>query len=224
MNQPSFLLSWLPWLLLVSSCSSPPKPPTVDESRKRPVNAAMAVELQTCRGELQNTRILAAESARTAEANSQAVARLAQQQTLLARSIEANAAARRNVLLSVLFAFGSAELSVPQSDAKRIVDEARDAPLIVLRGRTDGQVDSPAEGSIARRRAVAVEAWLVQAGIDRARIRTTWQPVGDHAADNASPGGRTLNRRVEIEIYRAAPVVTTAGALATSPPQGSTPQ
>ena len=48
---------------------------------------------------------------------------------------------------------------------------------------------------------------LVQAGIEPARIRTTWQPAGDYAADNELPGGRALNRRVEVEIYRAAPQV-----------------
>ena len=57
-------------LLVISSCSSPPKPPTVDESRKRPVNAAAAVELQVCKSDLQNTRILASETTRLAESAS----------------------------------------------------------------------------------------------------------------------------------------------------------
>lgn len=215
MTRPITLLPWLPWLLLVTSCSSPPKPPTVDESRRRPVNAAMAVELQSCRSDLENTRILAKESVRSAEASSQAIARMVQQQQLLVRGIETNAAAQRNLLVPVLFAFGSTQVNVPEADATRIVDEARTAPLVVLRGRTDGTAESPSESAIARQRAAAVEAWLVQSGVDRARIRTTWQPVGDHAADNSTPGGRTLNRRVEIEIYRAAPVVTAAGAIDT---------
>lgn len=213
MNRPLLLLPWLPWLLLVSSCSSPPKPPTVDESRRRPVNSAMAVELQACRSDLENTRILAAQSVRSAEASSHAVARMVQQQQLLVRGIEANASAQRNLLVPVHFAFGSTQVNVPDADAARIVDEARGAPLVVLRGRTDGATESPAESAIARKRAAAVEAWLVQAGIDRARIRTTWQPVGDHAADNGTAGGRTLNRRVEIEVYRAAPVIAAAGVL-----------
>jgi outer membrane protein OmpA-like peptidoglycan-associated protein len=212
MTRPLSLLPWLPWLLLVTSCSSPPKPPTVDESRRRPVNAAMAVDLQSCRSDLENTRILAKESVRSAEASSQAIARMVQQQQLLVRGIEANAAAQRNLLVPVLFAFGSTQVNVPDADATRIVEEARAAPLVVLRGRTDGTAESPSESAIARQRAAAVEAWLVQSGVDRARIRTTWQPVGDHAADNSTPGGRTLNRRVEIEIYRAAPIVTAAGA------------
>lgn len=221
MTRPIPLLPWLPWLLLVTSCSSPPKPPTVDESRRRPVNAAVAVELQSCRSVLENTRILAKESVRSAEASSHAMARMVQQQQLLVRGIEANAAAQRNLLVPVLFAFGSTQVSVPDADATRIVEEARAAPLVMLRGRTDGVAESPSESAIARQRAAAVEAWLVQSGVDRARIRTTWQPVGDHAADNSTPGGRTLNRRVEIEIYRAAPIVTAAGALDTTLAQRS---
>jgi outer membrane protein OmpA-like peptidoglycan-associated protein len=212
MTQPSLLIPWLPWLLLVSSCSSPPKPPTVDESRRRPANTTMAVELQSCRNDLENTRILAMESVRNAEASSHAVARMVQQQQLLVRGMEANAAAQRNLLVPVLFAFGSTQVTLPDADATRIVDEAREAPLVVLRGRTDGTAESPGESAVARQRAAAVEAWLVQSGVDRARIRTTWQPIGDHAADNGTAGGRTLNRRVEIEIYRAAPVMAAAGA------------
>jgi outer membrane protein OmpA-like peptidoglycan-associated protein len=224
MTKPSLLLPWLPWLLLISSCSSPPKPPTVDESRRRPVNTAMAVELQSCRSDLENTRILAKESVRSAEASSQAVARMVHQQQMLVRGIESSASARRNLLVPVLFAFGSTRVNVPDADATRIVEEARAAPLVVLRGRTDGTAESPAESAIARQRAAAVEAWLVQSGLDRARIRTTWQPVGDHAADNGTAGGRTLNRRVEIEIYRAAPVVAAAGAFDAALPQRASSQ
>lgn len=221
MTRPLPLLPWLPWLLLATSCGTPPKPPTVDESRRRPVNAAMAVELQACRSELENTRILARESVRSAEAGSQAMARMVQQQQLLVRGIGANAAAQRNLLVTVRFAFGSTQVDVPDADAARIAEEARAAPLVVLRGRTDGTAESASESAIARQRAAAVEAWLVRLGVERARIRATWQPVGDHAADNSTPGGRTLNRRVEIEIYRAAPIVAAAGAADTTPARHS---
>ena len=81
--------------LALWSCSSPPKPPTVDESLKRPANAAVAVELQVCKSELQNTRILASETSRLAESAShnstQMATRLAlQQQALAARPAAAD--------------------------------------------------------------------------------------------------------------------------------------
>ena len=223
MTQPSRLTPWLPWLLLLSSCSTPPKPPTADESRRRPANDPTAIELQSCRNDLENTRILAKESVRSAEASTLVVARMVQQQQMLVRGIESNAAEQarlqRNLLVPVLFAFGSTQVNVPEAAASSILSEARAAPLVMLRGRTDGSAETPAESAIARQRAAAVEAWLVQAGVDGARIRTTWQPVGDHAADNSTADGRSLNRRVEIEIYRRAPIVAASGALDPTPAQ-----
>ena len=79
-----FPLQMLPWLLAFGSCSSPPKPPTVDESDRRPANTAQAVELQSCRGELQNTRILASEANRAAEAAAVIATRLHERQQVLA--------------------------------------------------------------------------------------------------------------------------------------------
>ena len=45
----------IPLVAALGSCSSPPKPPTVNESAKRPVNSAIAVELQTCKTALRNS-------------------------------------------------------------------------------------------------------------------------------------------------------------------------
>ena len=79
-----FAISFAPWLLLLASCSSPPKPPTVDESQRRPVNSQMAVELQVCKSDLHNTRLLANESGRRAEATAATLANLAARQQILA--------------------------------------------------------------------------------------------------------------------------------------------
>ncbi|BAL96331.1 OmpA family protein [Rubrivivax gelatinosus] len=59
-----------------------------------------------------------------------------------------------------------------------------------------------------------MQAWLIASGVDPSRIRSTWQPVGDAVADNTTEAGRTLNRRVEIEIYRTAPRFVAAGSPA----------
>jgi outer membrane protein OmpA-like peptidoglycan-associated protein len=115
--------------------------------------------------------------------------------------------ATTNAVYTVLFAFGSTEVRVPSPAASELIDHSRQAELIVARGRTDGEVESAAESRIARERALAVRSYLVQAGIDPAHIRTSWQPIGDHAANNRTAEGRALNRRVEIEIYGALPQV-----------------
>ncbi|OHC99586.1 MAG: hypothetical protein A3H25_16830 [Sphingomonadales bacterium RIFCSPLOWO2_12_FULL_63_15] len=194
---------------LLSACSSPPKPPNVDESQKRPANVQMAVELQVCKNDLQNSRILANESSRLAETTAATLAHMAARQQLLA-AVKEKAMANR--VHTVHFAFNSTRVSIPTPEAATLVDESKAAPLVVLRGRTDGISDSSAESRIAQARANAVRDYLVAAGVDPTRIRATHQPSGDHVADNHSPLGRHLNRRVEIEVYRALPMSKQASA------------
>jgi outer membrane protein OmpA-like peptidoglycan-associated protein len=207
----------LPCLLALASCSSPPKPPSVDESTRRPANLTANIDLQACRSELQNTLIVATENARAAQASGTTVARLIQQQTLAqatpalssaaAAAHQQPAPAPSNTIHTIYFAFASSRVSVSDAEGRQLIDEARGAPLIVLRGRTDGNADSIADSRLARLRAEAVRDFLVRGGVDPARIRSTWQPYGDAVADNSAPSGRSLNRRVEIETYRSAPEV-----------------
>lgn len=205
----------IPWLLVLASCSSPPKPPTVDDSQKRPVNSQMAVELQVCKNDLQNTRLLATESGRVAETTAATLANLAaRQQILAAMQGPAGHQPKANSVFTVRFDFGSTRVVIPADVAATVVEDAKASPLVMLRGRTDGTTDAPAEGRIARDRAAAVRDYLVAAGVDPARIRATYQPAGDHVADNVSAGGRGLNRRVEIELYRALPLALTTAAVA----------
>lgn len=222
MREPSPLNTpWVPIaLLLLGSCGSPPKAPTVDESQKRPVNSAMAVELQVCKSDLQNTRILATESGRMAESAAATLQHLAARQQAIEALQVRTAAPQANSVYTVRFEFGSSRVVIPDEMSAALVEEARSAPMVVLKGRTDGTADSLAEGRIARERAAAVRDYLTGAGVDPARIRTTHQPAGDHAADNSAATGRAMNRRVEIELYRALPVAVGATA-ATAGPRGS---
>lgn len=206
------VLPLLPWLLAISSCGSPPKPPMVDESLKRPVNSALAVELQVCKHDLQNTRIEAAESARLADSTAAAFERLTASQHRLAAT---RAAQQANSVFTVRFDFGSTRVAVPPDTATALIESARSAPLVLLRGRTDGNTDAPAESRIARERAAAVRDYLVGAGVDPTRIRATYQPTGDHATDNSTSSGRGMNRRVEIELYRTLPIAMTSPLVAT---------
>lgn len=211
----------IPWLLLLlASCSSPPKPPTVDESQRRPVNSQVAVELQVCRNDLQNTRLLAAESGRLAESTTATLANLAARQQIIA-AMQAPPSDKpppqANSVFTVRFDFGSTRVAIPAEIAAPLVADAKAAPLVLLRGRTDGSSDALVENRIARARAAAVRDYLVAAGVDPARIRATYQPVGDHVADNNSDSGRGLNRRVEIELYRSLPFGMPGTAPAVQP-------
>lgn len=77
---------------------------------------------------------------------------------------------------------------------------------IVLHGHSDSDGTDRANLATSRRRAQAVADWLVEHGVDKARI--TVVPLGEQnpAAPNANPDGtsnaegRARNRRVEITI------------------------
>ena len=205
----------IPLLLVLGSCGSPPKPPTVDESARRPVNSAMAIDLQVCKGELQNTRILANESGRMAAHATATLERVAAgQKAIAALQAALPVASTSNAVFTIRFDFGSTHVVVLPDMAASVIESARTAPLVLLRGRTDGVTDSPVESRFARERAVAVRAYLVGAGVDPARIRVTYQPAGDHAADNSSATGQGMNRRVEIEVYRVLPVAMSSSVAA----------
>ncbi len=203
-------------LLALVACGSPPKPPKVDPGSRHPANTAAAVELQVCKSELNNTHILAAQSDQISESTSATLAYLIAQQRALLTWRETRSApslpATVNSVYTVRFDFGSAQVDIPERVALTLVAQARTAALVMLRARTDGTRDSASESRIARERASAVRSYLIAGGVDPSRVRATYQPVGDQVADNDDPAGRSLNRRVEIELYPVLPVPLEANA------------
>ena len=209
----------------VSSCSSPPKPPSVDDSTRRPVNDLRMIELQRCTGELSATRITLHEAlhlsnSAVATAGSQAIAAAQRERDSCNKRSAGGGVGQSgglakfgaNQVFAVSFKLGSATLQLPAPEAQRLVEAARGAALVVVRGRTDAASDSTAETALARRRAEAAAEFLAKsAGVSGARIRVQWQGAGDLLeskapdASAASTTQRLTNRRVEIEVYAVAP-------------------
>ncbi|MFG6432069.1 OmpA family protein [Roseateles sp. LYH14W] len=194
---------------MLASCGTAPKPPTVDESTRRPANSVVAIGLQQCKHDLAKSQLLATEADRL-RSGAMALADIkAWQQALANMQAHDPQSSPGNRVHTVHFEFGSGQLNLPAQAAKALIDDAKSAPLIAVRGRTDGVSDTAAEARVARMRAAAVRDFLIAAGVQATRIRATYQPAGDHVADNSSSSGRALNRRVEIEIYQAAPMSVT---------------
>ena len=196
-----------------SGCaSSPPAPPSPDESTRRPVNSAAAVELQSCQANLTNTRLLLDEASHTVERTGSAMAQLAEHCDPPARIDEAKPAiARTNTVYVVFFQYAEHEIRVPDEEVERLVGEAKGATNILVRGRTDAAHENAFDTVLAARRANAVFSLLVDHGVDPSKIRLTYQGQGDVMAPNTDEKTRALNRRAEIEIYRAVPEVVLLG-------------
>ena len=103
----------------------------------------------------------------------------------------------------VLFAFDKAELSAqaaPRMD--KLASFLKQFPdrKVLIEGFTDSVGNDGYNLSLSERRAQAAGDALVQRGIDRARISSRGYGKGHPVADNGSPEGRAMNRRVEIVI------------------------
>ena len=208
---------------LIAGCSSPPKPPTVDDSKKRPVNVSQAVDLQMCRTELSATKIVLTETL-TTEQRRQVLAQAAAENAIpvLARPPMAPPT-EPNQIFVVNFALGSADFDLAPGQTAQLVEQARAAKYIVIRGRTDASSDSVLETKLARRRAEAAFKYLVETvRLPPEGIRLSWQGAGDLIG--STPADRQASRRVEIELYQAKPEyqwVTSSQGLAQQPTAAS---
>jgi flagellar motor protein MotB len=79
---------------------------------------------------------------------------------------------------------------------------ARSANRIYLHGHTDAFVASETGTDLAIRRTVEVRRLLISLNVDPERIRLFYRGAGNFVANNSTPEGKALNRRVEIELRK----------------------
>ncbi len=107
----------------------------------------------------------------------------------------------RAILYGIQFRSDSAELG-PESNPTLLQIAALMKSQPQLRIGVEGYTDSTNTDAynmdLSRRRAQAVVAWLMQQGISSARLTAQGFGKSRPVADNATPQGRALNRRVEI--------------------------
>lgn len=103
----------------------------------------------------------------------------------------------------VLFAFNKAELT-PQAAPRldKLASFLRQFPdrRLLIEGYTDSVGSDGYNQDLSQRRAQSVRDALAQRGVDPSRITAMGYGKGFPVADNTSPEGRAMNRRVEIVI------------------------
>ena len=78
----------------------------------------------------------------------------------------------------------------------------REALSVTLTGHTDSVGSDSANLGLSQRRAAAVAAWLIDRGVDEARIASSGAGEGRPVASNETEQGRARNRRVELAVRR----------------------
>jgi outer membrane protein OmpA-like peptidoglycan-associated protein len=107
------------------------------------------------------------------------------------------------VLRGVTFDFDKATL---RSDARPVLDEAakalaaRPTMRVVVEGHTDAKGTDAYNLRLSERRAQAVVAYLVKAGIASDRLEARGLGESQPVADNETEDGRARNRRVELRV------------------------
>ena len=83
-----------------------------------------------------------------------------------------------------------------------LAEKVKDLTLevIIAVGHTDSVGSDEYNQKLSVRRSEAVKAYLVDKGIDAARVYTEGKGEKQPVADNTSAAGRAQNRRVEIEV------------------------
>lgn len=103
----------------------------------------------------------------------------------------------------ILFVEGSPDLA-PQSQAAldqvaQLLKSCGTAKVVVA-GNTDNQGSDATSKPLSQRRADAVKAMLVKAGVKAANISTTANGSAKPIASNDTDAGRNVNRRVDITV------------------------
>jgi outer membrane protein OmpA-like peptidoglycan-associated protein len=105
------------------------------------------------------------------------------------------------VLRGINFESGS---SVLTPDSYTVLDQvvasmnAYPEARLEIRGHTDGQGPANFNLQLSQKRAEAVRQYLINAGIDHARVTAIGIGEEEPAASNATPEGRAQNRRIEF--------------------------
>jgi len=104
-------------------------------------------------------------------------------------------------LQGVTFGSGNATLT---ANAKKILDGVAEQLVanpnvkIEIQGHTDSQGKPAANKDLSERRAKAVVAYLATKGVKMSRMRAVGYGQDVPIADNSTPDGRELNRRIEM--------------------------
>ncbi|MFO7566348.1 MAG: OmpA family protein [Enhygromyxa sp.] len=75
---------------------------------------------------------------------------------------------------------------------------------VEISGHTDNKGDHDRNVDLSRRRAESVKRYLVEHGVDEARIETVGHGPDKPIDSNDTKAGRANNRRIEFEIIRRA--------------------
>jgi OOP family OmpA-OmpF porin len=95
-----------------------------------------------------------------------------------------------------------------QLDGIAGVMNANPGLFVLIEGHTDSDGSSESNLELSRKRAESVMNYLISADVDPGRLRAVGKGEDFPVADNATPEGKALNRRIEFKIQKNQPKAT----------------
>ena len=230
MSLASFSLCMVGAAVQLGGCSSVPKPAEADGSTRVPANDATRVQalqhrVSADRQLLSENNLLRAQvdvlqtklnemtsivrealtlppAPRPAPAPVPVQPPTASPQSMAAPDLPAYAYSTNSsgVVIRVFHPFARTEFEPSEQVAQALRASVRTAEQIEVRGHTDSNVVNPIDKLIAIERAEKARTWLINNGAEGSKIRTKYFTAGNFLVENKTPQGRSMNRRVEIDI------------------------
>jgi outer membrane protein OmpA-like peptidoglycan-associated protein len=230
MSLASFSLCMVGAAVQLGGCSSVPKPAEADGSTRVPANDATRVhalqqrvnadrqllsennllhaQVDVLRTKLNEMTSIVREALTLPPAPRAAPAPVpvqppaASPQSMAAPDLPAYAYATNSlgVVIRVFHPFARTEFEPSEQVAQALRASIRTAEQIEVRGHTDSNVVNPIDKLIAIDRAEKARTWLINNGAEGSKIRTKYFTAGNFLVENKTPQGRSMNRRVEIDI------------------------
>jgi hypothetical protein len=196
-------------LTALTACQSSPRLPTVDDSQRRPVNQAAAIDLQTCKAEASALRATLAETAgpqcgKTSSSLAMAPQAFSakgsgpQTSSTAAQAVPDGSATRLAVFV---FEQNQTNLTADAETRAALIAAAHQAHTVHIRARSGNSAESNADILAAKRRAESAAALLRELGVPPQKLRVSWQGLGEAPVDGLS------GRRVELEFVAQAPAL-----------------
>lgn len=110
----------------------------------------------------------------------------------------APAPATEAAVVRVSFANNSLHFAPSREVRAQLVELAKAAKTVEVRGFTDSTRPTPTSEALAKGRAAAAKQFLVRNGVDGRKVRIEFEPAGKFATENLTIEGKAANRRVEI--------------------------
>jgi len=101
-------------------------------------------------------------------------------------------------VVRVSFANNSLNFAPSRQTQAQIIELAKAANSVEVRGFTDSSQPSATSEALAKGRAAAAKRFLIRHGVDGKKVRVEYEPAGKFVTENITNEGKSANRRVEI--------------------------